>query len=304
MSLPDSEYLTEEEFQALLDDDDVAAWLDVLANSDLDPNWGLPVQRGGAGFNAAANVNVERIAARHSPRFNLNFERFRVTVRNTNDVPVEKKLDVIISILQHVLDEVLINVGADDRVRIILDSNHLPRGAIFTPIINKDQLTVDRWMLAIEQVLNSQQEFRIDDSFEVTVEFVKTPSGGCKKDLPALLARKLRKKRCVVRIQNRDDLCMARALVVGKALADGKERLYAALKRADSKEQGENARSLHRVAKVPQRVCSIEDIPAFEKVSDTLSVKNIGDLTLMFFSGSTRISDKSYQHFAFELCHL
>ena len=67
-----------------------------------------------------------------------------MTVKNNNDVSIEKKLDVIISILQYVLDEVLINVGADDRVRIILDSNHLPSGAMFTLIINKDQLTVDR----------------------------------------------------------------------------------------------------------------------------------------------------------------
>ena len=272
MSQLHSEYLTEEEFQLLLDDDDVAGWLDALAETDLDPDWGNVIQRGGADFNAAANINVERISARRSPRFNLNFERSCVTVQNTDSVPIEKKLEVIISILQHVLDQVLVNVGENDRVRIVLDSNHLPRGPIFTPIINKDQLTVDRWMLAIEQVLNSQQEFRIDDSFEVMVEFVKTPTGGCIKDLPALLARKLLKKRCVVRIQNRDNLCMARALVVGKALADGQERLYAKLKRADSKEQGEYAKSLHRVAKVPQRVCSIDDIAAFEKVGGQISI--------------------------------
>ena len=58
---------------------------------------------------------------------------------------------------------------------------------------------------------------------------------------------------------------MALALAVGEALADGEERLYAALKRADLKERGENARSLHRVAKEPQRVCSIEDIPALKR---------------------------------------
>ena len=66
---------------------------------------------------------------------------------------------------------------------------------------------------------------------------------------------------------------MALALAVGEALADEKERLYAALKRADLKERGENARSLHRVAKEPQRVCSIEDIPAFEKVIDALLIR-------------------------------
>ena len=228
MSLPLHEYLTAEEFQSLLDEDDVAGWLDALAGYDLDPDWGNVVQRGGAIFDVATNINVERISARRSPRFSLNFERFRITVRNTNDIPVEKKLEVIVTILQHVLDQVLVNVESNDRVRIVLDSNHLPRGAIFTPIINKDQLTVDRWMLAIEQVLNSQQEFRIDDSFEVMVEFVKTPSGGCIRDSPAPLARKLLKKRCVVWIQNRDNLCMARALVVGEALADEKQRLYAA----------------------------------------------------------------------------
>ena len=141
-------------------------------------------------------------------------------MQNTDDVPVERKLEVIVSILLHVLDQVLVIVGPDNRVRIVLDSDHLPRGAIFTSIINKNQLRVDWWMLAIKQVLNSQQEFRIDDSFEVMAEFVKTPSGECIKDLPALLARKLLEKRCVVRIRNRGDLCMTRALVFGKSSAD------------------------------------------------------------------------------------
>ena len=100
-------------------------------------------------------------------------------------------------------------------------------------------------MLAIEQVLNSQQEFRIDDSFEVMVESVETPSGGCIKDLPGQLARRLLQKCCVVRIQNRNDLCMAWALVVGKSSADDEVRLHASLKRADSEEQGVSTKSLH-----------------------------------------------------------
>ena len=60
MSLPNSEYLTEDEYQALLDDDDVAGWLEALVEYDLDPDWGNVVQRGGATFDVAANINVER----------------------------------------------------------------------------------------------------------------------------------------------------------------------------------------------------------------------------------------------------
>ena len=59
---------------------------------------------------------------------------------------------------------------------------------------------------------------------------------------------------------------MAWALVIGKSLADDKERLHASLKRADSEEQGVSTKSLHHEARVSQRVCSIDDIPAFEKV--------------------------------------
>ena len=58
-------------------------------------------------------------------------------MQNTNDVPVERKLEVIVSILQHVSDQVLVIVGLDNRVRIVLDFNHLPRGAIFIPIKKK-----------------------------------------------------------------------------------------------------------------------------------------------------------------------
>ena len=138
ISLPYPGYLTEEEYQALLDDDDVATWLIALSEIYLDPDWGNVMQRGGATFDATGNINVEKILARRSPRYNLNFRRSQITVQNTNDVPVERSLEVIVSILQHVLDQVLVIVGLDNRVRIVLDSNHLPRGAIFIPIINKN----------------------------------------------------------------------------------------------------------------------------------------------------------------------
>ena len=89
-------------------------------------------------------------------------------------------------------------------------------------------------MLVIGQV--SQQEFRIDDSFQVMTKFVRIPSSSCIEDLRDLLDHKLLEKRCVVTIRNRDDLCVMRALVVGKSLADDKQRLDASLERTDSRE--------------------------------------------------------------------
>lgn len=60
----------------------------------------------------------------------------------------------------------------------------------------------------------------------------------------------LRSKRSINRINNDDELCCARAIIVAKAVADDDERLKL-IKDYRSNLQGDLARALHEEARVP-----------------------------------------------------
>ena len=73
----------------------------------------------------------------------------------------------------------------------------------------------------VQRVVQSNQHFRLNDTVDVNVIHVSMPSGGKgRKRTDVSLEKHLEKKRAVVRIQNKVDLCMARALVVAKAKVD------------------------------------------------------------------------------------
>ena len=81
-----------------------------------------------------------------------------------------------------------------------------------------------------------------------------------------MLAAKLHKMRCVVPIENSDSICMARALVVGKASVDGNKTVYDKVWRPRN-EQTIQARHLIQQARLTEREFSIEDISIFERIS-------------------------------------
>ena len=60
-----------------------------------------------------------------------------------------------------------------------------------------------------DRVIQSNQDFRVNDTVEINVIHVSMPSGrkGTKRS-EVNLEKHLQKKRSIVRIQNNDDLCM------------------------------------------------------------------------------------------------
>jgi hypothetical protein len=113
----------------------------------------------------------------------------------------------------------------------------------------------------VQRVLNSQEQFVLEDSFNVQVHYAKPPAGKGK----TLLKDQLLKKRCVLQITNSDDICMVRALVVAQAFADGGD--YRKLHQR-KKVQTKAARDLITKAGLPLREYSIADLPDLEKVSN------------------------------------
>ena len=215
------------------------------------------------------HVTIIPDGTRRSTKFGLTFDRYKVTVKDLVNVPISHCAQAIYLILEHLLDSVLADIAPTQFVRLCLESSSLKlKIPIWTPPTLRSQVTVERWMAEVEKVLNSQEEFPLDESFHVTVECAKPPTGGCLKDVPEMLYKKLASKRCVTRVQNADNICMARALIIGKAYVDGDLVQYTSLYQNSKRNvmQTAAARKLVAEAGLTERTFGIADIPAFENV--------------------------------------
>ncbi len=222
-----------------------------------------------------------------------------------NDQWAGNKLIDLHSDLNDMFDDVLQEVagnlpdGALDghMGRVIIKHQGLD-GAIIVPLQPLAQLNAQSIMGHIEKVLNSHEDLPMDSSFNVQVGIIRLPSGGrAKKTLTQLTGpnNSIHLKRSLVQIVNdKDELCMPRAIVVcwakanvvtntaWKDLVNGSKLstidlilrhrkcpqwFYVNVRTKSRQEQKKLAIKLCEMADVPtDRPCSLNDIPAFEEV--------------------------------------
>ena len=139
-------------------------------------------------------------------------------------------------------------MNGKDQVRFVLRSTQLDT-PISLPFMPLHQLTPERVFSQIERVIQSNQDFRLNDTVTVDIIHVKAPQGSGRKRTVLDIGEFLHKKRTIITIQNNDDLCLARALVVAIAKTE-KDPRYMCI--ADSRKavQGRKARNYTK-----QRAC-------------------------------------------------
>ena len=121
--------------------------------------------------------------------------------------------------------------------------------------------------------LNSNESFNPNQGFFVDVVFVKMPGKGKgrKKNNPGqkCLDRENKRKKCIIAIENTDELCCARAIVTMRAHCHRHEgvdghRNWENLKRGLPIQQ-QLAKELHRQAGVPEGPCGLQEFPKFQE---------------------------------------
>jgi len=108
----------------------------------------------GAGISFDDHVVITEEGSRHSRKFRVDFERYKVKVNGLQDRDQLTSFSLIPGILQHLLDNVVSKYHDQDRVRICLEAGCLSY-PIWTPPTAKNQLTVERLMLEV----NSAKRF-------------------------------------------------------------------------------------------------------------------------------------------------
>ena len=117
-------------------------------------------------------------------------------------------------------------------------------------------------MAEVERVLQSNEDFVIDSGLIIDVTLVDMHSSGVGQRCKYVnMQTFLQQKKCILRIQNDDELCCARAIVTSKANTDQNGKLNSI--RQGREIQKQLAKQLHAEAGVPLENCSIVEVKMF-----------------------------------------
>ena len=209
----------------------------------------------------------ESVTKHKSKKFRMTAADHTICFNNVLD-----QLDLIESyertqaIFEQLLNDVTEGMNERDQVRFVLRSTQLdtPISIPFMPVI---QLTTERVFSKIERVIQSNRDFRLNDTVTVDIIHVEAPqgSGKSRRKRDILDIREyLHKKRSIITIRNNDNLCLARALVVAIAKIENAPN-YRTLIRSDKRIQEKEAKKLHVAANVPLGPCGIPEVKMFQK---------------------------------------
>ena len=203
----------------------------------------------------------------HSKKFGMTATDHRVRFNNVlADRDLLESYESSLKIFHHLLEEVKEGMAPNDQVRFILRSEQLET-PISLPFMPVERLTAERVYSELERVIQSNQEFRLNDTVTIDLNHVESPVGSRgkgKKRTTYDIDDYLDEKNSVVRIKNKDDLCLARALVVARAKTDNDPR-YNYIKDSRRPLQREKAFDLHEAANVPLGPCGLNEVALFQQ---------------------------------------
>jgi hypothetical protein len=201
----------------------------------------------------------------------VKMKKFRTTgtdytVRFTNtfaNMELSKFLGRLHEIFSGLLSEVVRDVPENDQVRFVLQSPQLDH-PISLPFLHASRLTTERILAEIERVVQSNHKFRLNDSVNVNIIHVEMPRGGTgTKRAEINLEKHLISKRSIIQIQNEDDMCLARALVVSISRIENDSR-DRQIRNHNRPLQSRLAYDLHEKAGVLIGKCGMSEVKQFQ----------------------------------------
>ena len=191
------------------------------------------------------------------------------TVRLNNglkDVDLLESQQRTHAIFHHMLEDVTTGMNPNDQVRFVLRSDQL-QTPISIPFLPVEKLTTEKVLSHVEKVVQSNEEFRLNDTVNIDIIHVEMPQGSGKSRLKRTtydIREHLKKKKSLITINNKDDFCLARALAVSIARIE-KDPNYGQIRHSGCHVQRERAFDLHEAANVPLGPCGLNEVKLFQQ---------------------------------------
>ena len=205
---------------------------------------------------------LEKIRVTRMLKYKSTNTTYKATIQNLELPGIKEILKALHTIFSSLLDEVTQFAEDQDLIRFSVQSNELDY-PIQIPFRKKKELNVESFLSEIERVLQSFEQFVLDGSFEIDIIHVKVPQGKGRNGMVDVnLDKYLQEKRCFVKINNKDELCCARALITAKARLDN-HPLYSSIRHGRGI-QTILPKRLHEDACVEEGVCGLTEIKKFQ----------------------------------------
>ena len=240
---------------------------DIIRNIDVQTGGGKKRKSDGDPEPEQDFYEIETTKKYNSKKFQMTATDHTIRFNNAlSDLDLLESHERVQKIFDHLLNDVTGDMDERDQVRFVLRTDQLDT-PISIPFMGVLQLTPERVFSQIERVVQSNRDFRLNDTVTVDILHVEAPQGSgrsrLKRDILDI-REYLHKKRSIITIQNNDNLCLARALVVAVAKIENAPN-YGNLIRSDRRTQEKEAKKLHAAANVPLGSCGIPEVKMFQK---------------------------------------
>lgn len=218
------------------------------------------------GFKVEFDQEVE------SKRFHAKERWYNITFDSERRGSVTDILSDLEQILQEILDQTLDGIRDRDHVRFVLISPELVEPIAIPWVLAKD-MSVEEMLKAIENVLQSNHQFYLHGGVKLVIKHVSIPVGGRSRSVRTLDSHEfVKQSKCMIAIDNVDDLCFSRAVVVSMARPiPGLKKAHEKFGTMRSDREGKRstlletmAKDLHKKAGVPEGQVSANDFMKFQ----------------------------------------
>ena len=208
---------------------------------------------------------MESVRKRYSKKFRMTATDHTIRFNNVlHDVDLLESQERTHAIFHHLIEDVTTDMNPNDQLRFILRSDQL-QTPISIPFLSVKELTTEKVLSNVEKVVQSNEEFRLNDTVTIDIIHVEMPQGSGKLKRTTFDVREyLKKKKSVIPINNKDDFCLARALAVSIARIE-KDPKYDQIKNSTRHIQLEKALDLHQAANVPLQPCGLNEVKLFQQ---------------------------------------
>ena len=210
---------------------------------------------------------IKPVRKHHSKKFNTTATNHSVRFNNVLDnVDLLESQKRTYTIFHHLIEDVTTDMNLNDQVRFVLRSDQL-QTPISIPFCSVGELTTEKVLSHVEKVIQSNEEFRLNNTVNIDLIHVEMPKGSGKsrgKRNIVNIREYLGKKRSIIPINNKDDLCLARALAVSIARIENDPR-YSQISNSCRAIQRERAFDLHEAANVPLGPCGLDEVELFQQ---------------------------------------
>ena len=207
---------------------------------------------------------IEKLHEKKIEKFKTSATYYKIYFSDLEETELVNILEKLKRMFQSILQNITEDIAAGDLVRVSMDNPQLDF-PIVLPFMKRSALTVDRLLSEIERVLQSYEQFVLDETLTIELVHVHIVSGSGYKMRPIVdISKMVEKKQSIIQIKNKDTLCCARALVTATARIE-KHPQWNSIRQGRGI-QRELAIDLHKKAGIPIESCGIEEIKQFQSV--------------------------------------